>query len=67
MSKAISLIQGIINGDRNALWDAAILNSGFYLWRCGKTQDLEAGFTQAEKLISQGALVDKLAENSLLS
>ena len=27
-----------------------------------KTQDLEAGFTQAEKLISQGTLVDKLAE-----
>ena len=60
--QAISLIQGIIKGDRNILWDAVILNSGFYLWRCGKTKDLETGFIQAEKLISQGILTDKLAE-----
>ena len=60
--QAIALIQDIIRGDRNILWDAVILNGGFYLWRCGKTQNLETGFIQAEKLISQGLLADKLSE-----
>lgn len=59
---AIALMQELIQGKDNELKDAAILNGGFYLWRCGVTEDLKSGFVQAETMLKEGKLADKLKE-----
>lgn len=60
--QAIALMQGLIQGQDNELKDAAILNGGFYLWRCGVTEDLKTGFEQAEMMLKDGLVAEKLKE-----
>lgn len=64
--QAIALIQGLIQGQDNELKDAAILNGGFYLWRCGYAEDLKAGFEQAEVMLKEGKIAEKLKEMTSL-
>ncbi|MFE4106595.1 anthranilate phosphoribosyltransferase family protein [Almyronema epifaneia] len=59
---AIAALQSVIDGKPSEVAQSAIWNGGFYLWRCGVSHTLEAGFTLAEKLVLQGQLQQKLAE-----
>lgn len=62
--QAIAQIQSVLQGKPCELMDAAILNGGFYLWRCGVCKDLKEGFTQAEVMLTQGKVAEKLQEIS---
>jgi anthranilate phosphoribosyltransferase len=62
LQQCLAEIQAIVAGKPGNLWDSAIFNGGFYLWRCGVSQDLAAGFSQAEALLRQGAIGAKLEE-----
>ncbi len=55
-------LEKIILGKDTPLMSAAILNGGFYLWRCGMTIDLQAGFELAKTTIANGRVADKLKE-----
>ncbi|MGK7946075.1 MAG: anthranilate phosphoribosyltransferase family protein, partial [Microcystaceae cyanobacterium] len=46
--QVLSLTKGVLQGQANDLTAAAIWNGGFYLWRLGKCQSLEAGFEIAK-------------------
>ena len=49
-----------IQGKESSLTKSSILNGGFYLWRCGATENLSAGLKIAEELISSGQLENQL-------
>jgi anthranilate phosphoribosyltransferase len=55
-------LEKITLGKDTPLMSTAILNGGFYLWRCGMTIDLQAGFELAKKTIVNGQIADKLKE-----
>ena len=61
-TQAIALIKGVIQGNNNQLFPAAILNGGFYLWRFGIAKTLESGFTLAESIMAQGQIAEKLTQ-----
>ena len=61
-NQLIGELQAILQGKNTPLMSAAILNGGFYLWRCGIASTLEKGFTLAEKAIDNGAIRDKLKQ-----
>ncbi len=67
--KLIANLINIVKGETTELTPAAIYNSGFYLWRFGFCSDLKTAFSEAEMIIKQGKLADKLAElfNQLIS
>jgi anthranilate phosphoribosyltransferase len=65
--RAIAQIQSTLQGKSSELMDAAIFNGGFYLWRCGASKDLNAGFAQAEALLTQGQVADKLKQIAAVS
>ncbi|MBE9079052.1 anthranilate phosphoribosyltransferase family protein [Romeria aff. gracilis LEGE 07310] len=54
--------QVILQGKPGPLMTSVVWNAGFYLWRCGATPTIEAGFKQAENLLQAGAVRAKLAE-----
>ncbi|MEO0458452.1 MAG: anthranilate phosphoribosyltransferase family protein [Cyanobacteria bacterium P01_A01_bin.114] len=54
------LEQALVGGD-SELTHSAVWNGGFYLWRCGATPTLEAGFEQARQILASGAAQEKLA------
>jgi anthranilate phosphoribosyltransferase len=56
----IEQLQAIIAGKNCELMPSAILNGGFYLWRFGICSDLATGFTQAEAMLTQGKVAEKL-------
>ncbi|MBE9169816.1 anthranilate phosphoribosyltransferase family protein [Pleurocapsales cyanobacterium LEGE 06147] len=55
-------IQAVIQGKNTELMPSAILNGGFYLWRCGICPDLASGFARAETTITKGELAEKLRQ-----
>ena len=59
-TQVISLTKEVVRGNNSKLFPAAILNGGFYLWRYGAAQTLEAGFELAEEILITGAANDKL-------
>jgi anthranilate phosphoribosyltransferase len=56
------LWEEILAGKNNVLSDAALLNGGFYLWRCGVCADLSTAFTTAEAWFKDGRVRDKCRE-----
>lgn len=60
--EAIALIQAVIQGHQNQLLPAAVFNGGFYLWRFGIADTLEAGFALAEQMLTTGKVARKLSE-----
>lgn len=60
----IAQMQAVLKGKALMLRDAAIWNSGFYLWQCGLSPDLPAGFAQAEHLLASGQALKQLQEVS---
>jgi anthranilate phosphoribosyltransferase len=62
LEQLLQQIKAVVQGKPSDLRDGAILNGGFYLWRCGVCQDLETGFTLAESMLTQGKLAEKLEQ-----
>lgn len=58
----IAQMQAVLKGEPSILRDAAIWNGGFYLWQCGLSPDLPAGFSQAEHLLASGQALKQLQE-----
>ncbi|CAA9577273.1 Anthranilate phosphoribosyltransferase like [uncultured Synechococcales cyanobacterium] len=58
----IAQMQAVLKGESSILRDAAIWNGGFYLWQCGLSPDLPAGFSQAEHLLASGQAFKQLQE-----
>ena len=61
-TQLLEQMQEVLKGKSSELMQAAIWNSGFYLWRCGVCPDLPTGFTKAEALFTQGHAAQKLQE-----
>ncbi|MDJ0634655.1 MAG: anthranilate phosphoribosyltransferase family protein [Xenococcaceae cyanobacterium MO_188.B29] len=61
-TQLIEQIKSVIEGKNSELMPSAILNGGFYLWRFGVCGDLASGFAQAEKMLTQGEVKQKLAQ-----
>lgn len=55
-------MQSVLAGKPSDLLQAAIWNSGFYLWQSGAVTTLVAGFSHAEKLLMQGKAAQKLEQ-----
>lgn len=53
-SQLIEQIQSVLQGKPGDLMDAAILNGGFYLWRCGVAENLQEGFDRAKTMLISG-------------
>jgi len=60
VAATIEQIQSVINGNISPLRESAIFNGGFYLWRLGICEDLQAGFNKAETLLKEGTVREKL-------
>ena len=58
----ISLTQEVIQGNSSQLFPSAILNGGFYLWRFGAAENLEAGFELAREMLTTGTVASKLTQ-----
>lgn len=56
----IVLYEAAIAGNPNEISRSAIWNGGFYLWRVGRVDSLEAGFELARSLLSSGAVKQQL-------
>ncbi len=56
----LASLSAVILGKPSPLVESVIWNGGFYLWRFGVCDTLEAAFTQAEKMLTEGALLEKL-------
>jgi anthranilate phosphoribosyltransferase len=58
----IETLQGLVEGEDNELTDTAILNGGFYLWRCGVTENLSSAFDRARTLLRERKALAKLEQ-----
>ncbi|MEL6855782.1 MAG: hypothetical protein AAFO83_11845 [Cyanobacteria bacterium J06607_13] len=52
--------QAAIAGETNEIGRSAVWNSGFYLWRVGRVDSLEAGYEIARSHLKSGIVKDKL-------
>jgi anthranilate phosphoribosyltransferase len=59
-SAYLECLTALLQGDRGALYDSAVWNGGFYLWRLGVCDSLEQGFSKARHLIGEGYLLAHL-------
>ncbi len=54
--------QAALAGKVNEISRSAVWNSGFYLWRVGRVESLEAGFELGQLLLKSGAVKEKLRQ-----
>ncbi|MFM7527184.1 MAG: hypothetical protein ACKO63_01595, partial [Nodosilinea sp.] len=55
-SAYLKSLTALLEGDRGPLYDSAVWNGGFYLWRLGVCDSLHQGFSKARSLIGEGHL-----------
>jgi anthranilate phosphoribosyltransferase len=58
----VTAMQSVLQGQPSELLKATLWNSGFYLWRCGISTDIQAGFAKAAGLLSQGDVAEKFKQ-----
>jgi len=58
-------LHATLRGEANELTRSAIWSGGFYLWRSGVCATLGAGLTEAEALLTNGAVLDKLQQTRI--
>jgi anthranilate phosphoribosyltransferase len=58
----LSTLPQVLAGQPSDLLDSVVWNGGFYLWRLGGCETLEAGITEARRLLSEGQVQAKFAE-----
>lgn len=61
-ARLIEQMQSVLRGESSELMQSAIWNGGFYLWCCGISADVAAGFSQAESLLTGGEVAKKIEE-----
>ena len=61
-NQALELIEQAIAGHKNALFPAAILNAGFYLWHLQAASSLESAFELAAEILTTGKAAAKLSQ-----
>jgi anthranilate phosphoribosyltransferase len=66
-AELISQIKSVLAGEDNEMMQAAIWNGGFYLWRMGACTELNSGLLKAKKLLTSGAVADKLNQLSRMT
>jgi anthranilate phosphoribosyltransferase len=59
-SQLIEEMTGVLQGKKSELMLSTIWNGGFYLWHCGICTDLNQGLSQAENLLTNGEVYQKL-------
>lgn len=62
LAELLTDYQAAFTGQTNEISRSAVWNSGFYLWRVGRVESVEAGFDLALRLLETGAVKDKLHE-----
>ena len=62
LSDLIGRYKTALAGKMNEIGRSAVWNSGFYLWRAGRVDSLEAGFELAKKYLETGTAQAKLSE-----
>ena len=60
LENLLEAYQEAIAGQENEISRSAVWNSGFYLWRVGRSESIEAGFELARSLLSSGAVAQQL-------
>lgn len=60
LEKLLEVYQDALEGEENEISRSAVWNSGFYLWRVGRTASIEEGFELAKALLDSGAVLEKL-------
>ncbi|MGD1898807.1 MAG: anthranilate phosphoribosyltransferase family protein [Phormidesmis sp.] len=50
----------VLSGRMNEIGRSAVWNAGFYLWRVGRVDSIEAGFDRVRSLLETGTVKDKL-------
>lgn len=56
----LQAMQDTLNGKPSEWMQSTLWNGGFYLWRCGVSQSLEAGIAEAETLLTRGQVKQTL-------
>ncbi|GAA6617689.1 anthranilate phosphoribosyltransferase family protein [Scytonema sp. NUACC26] len=64
LEELIANIKEVLDGKPSELMDTALWNGGFYLWRSGICSDMQEGIAKAKKLLTSGAVAEKLQELS---
>ncbi|MGD2182337.1 anthranilate phosphoribosyltransferase family protein [Lusitaniella coriacea] len=65
-TQLLSQLEEVLEGKPTPMFQAALWNGGFYLWRCGVCPDMATGIQQAEALLVGGkvkAQRDAIASN----
>ncbi len=62
LADLLAYYQAAFTGQTNEVGRSAVWNSGFYLWRIGRADSLEAGFNLSKSLLASSAVKDKLYE-----
>lgn len=57
-------IKATLMGSNCELMQSTLWNGGFYLWRSGICEDIQAGIAKTEELLSNGTVLKKLEEVS---
>ncbi|XGV99445.1 MAG: anthranilate phosphoribosyltransferase family protein [Leptolyngbya sp. BL-A-14] len=52
----------VLKGQPSELMQSTLWSGGFYLWRCGSCRSLEAGIQEAQRLLTEGLVLQKLRE-----
>lgn len=52
----------VLAGKPSELMQSTLWNSGFYLWRCGCCRSLQAGIQEAQRLLTEGLVLQKLRQ-----
>ena len=63
-TQLVEQMQAVLQGKSSELMQSAVWNGGFYLWRCGVCKDIKSGLTEAETLLTNGQVAQKLQEIS---
>ncbi|MBW4690819.1 MAG: anthranilate phosphoribosyltransferase family protein [Lyngbya sp. HA4199-MV5] len=61
-SKLVEAMYTVLEGQPSELMQSTLWSSGFYLWRCGSCRSLEAGIQEANRLLTEGLVLQKLRE-----
>lgn len=62
LENLIEQYQEALAGKTNEISISAVWNSGFYLWRAGRAESVEAGFDLGRSLLQTGAVSHKLQQ-----
>jgi len=60
--QVIEAMKAVLTGQPSELLQSALWNGGFYLWRAGVCESIEAGIVESDRLLTQGAVLQKLQQ-----